>query len=143
MLFEMPVVPQLVEKFPAFYATSGFITLFTTTHQQSPIASHFLPHHQHATFYTPLILLDMITQIKCVCIYIIKLLLCNFCILMLLPLRPKHLPKHPWPTSFTHVGDQASHRQTVVLFLYFWTANGNTKDSGPNGSKHFMNFIFL
>jgi len=34
MLFEMPVVPQLVKKFPAFYAVSGFVTLFTT-HQQS------------------------------------------------------------------------------------------------------------
>jgi len=29
MLFEMPVVPQLVKKFPAFYANLGFVTLFT------------------------------------------------------------------------------------------------------------------
>jgi len=65
MLFEMPLVPQLVEKFPAFYAISGFITLVITTHQQALIANHyFVPHHQHATFYTPLILLDMITHIK-------------------------------------------------------------------------------
>jgi len=81
-----------------------------------------------------------------VCVCITELLLCNFCILMLPPLRPKYLPQYPWPTSFTHVSDQAlhtSHRQTVILSLYFWTANGKTKDSGPNGSKHFMNLIFL
>jgi len=79
-----------------------------------PPACHILQPY-HSTWYDH-------PNKMCVCIYIykiIKLLLSNFCIPMLPPLRPNYLPQHPWSTSFTHVSDQASHTSHKLQFSLY------------------------